>query len=170
MRNVLIGLLLCLLVIGGASCGRKSNPSKSDTTYTKKADTLGLKPKDPEAPKKVEKEIETIFIKVEKDCPEIPKDTIIKWKTGLKEKCTHESLSGGILSAKSEDGKRTYEIVFDGNKATVHGDFKEQTITIKEECPPCKPKKQKLSFWDHLKLIGGGILILLLGIFIGKLL
>jgi len=122
--------LVSVIILGGTSCGRKITTHSRDTIYIKKVDTIQIKP-DTVAILKVEKSIDSVFVEIEKDCPNLPKKKLVKLKEVIEGKCTHESLSGGTMRAKSARTNVDLIIRFNGNDATVYFDVEQPEITDK---------------------------------------
>lgn len=137
-----IMFLLLIVVIGFSSCGRKITSHTRDTIYVKKTDTIHIKP-DTVAILKVERSIDSVFVEIEKECPNLPKTKLVKLKEVVEAKCTHESLSGGTMKAKSAKTNANVIIHFNGNEATVYFDVDQPEITDTIE--------REVSFWYCLK-------------------
>lgn len=114
-------VLILLMVLCFTSCVRYKTITKHtrDTTYIVKLDTQKVKPADPEAPKKVKDSIRTVFVEIEKDCPNI-KDRLPDYERRIQNQCTHESLSGGSIKVYSPQLKDSVIIEFDRNDGTAY--------------------------------------------------
>jgi hypothetical protein len=136
MRNA-IRLLLPLvltIILGGTSCVRykASYTHTRDTVFVKVLDTTRAKPADSSAVAKVDTIIETVFMEVERDCPQkFGKSEFLKGK--IKDACTMESLTGGELKAHSPDLKTNVRFVFKGNEPTAIWDIDVMEIQDKTE-------------------------------------
>ena len=148
MRNALNGLLLALvftIVLAGTSCMRYKVASHTrDTIFVKQYDTTFIKA-DSVAIHKVDTVIETVFMEIEKDCPNVPKEKIKKWNNQVKEVCTHESLSGGSIVLTSPDLRAKVTISFDGNKGIADWEIDAKEIWDKEVKAP------DIGFWTQVR-------------------
>lgn len=118
-------LLLCLGACKRYTTTRTYLPA--DTTYTHNKDSVEIKP-DSAALEKVKTEIETVFMEVEKDCPNIPKEKTDNFRKRTLNACTMESLTGGELKAHSPDFRYFFRMVFKGNEPTIIWDIQEREI------------------------------------------
>ncbi len=151
MKNVFIGLAFFVVVLGGTSCVRyrtTTNHTRDTVTVTIR-DTITMVQLDTTATIRVEKSIDSVFIEIEKDCPQLSGKTG-ELRDKIKESCTHESLSGGSLIAWSPQLKENILVKFEGNKAVVilneQREIFTETITI-EHTVKQSLLKQILNTW-----------------------
>jgi len=138
MRNVRLGFLFCLVLVGllgGTGCVsyKTSSTHARDTVYIPLKDTTKAESKDSSAPERAEAKIDTVFVEVEKECPNVSKEKINNWKNQTKETCTMESLTGGELKANSPDLRSFVRFIFKGNEATAVWEVDQREIEDKTE-------------------------------------
>lgn len=148
--NAYIRLLLALvftIVLAGTSCVRYKVASHTrDTLYIKQFDTTGVRPKDSLATAKRDTIIETVFVEIEKDCQQVPKEKLNTWKKRIQEPCTMEGLTGGELKASSPDLRSKVTFYFKGDSPPVAvWEIEAMEILDKEVKAP------DIGFWDQVR-------------------
>lgn len=150
VRNFLLFLLIMGCVIATlslSSCVRaKTTTSHTrDTIYIVIHDTTKITIHDTLAVEKVHHKIDTIFSEIEKDCPQ-EKAKLNVFKKEIKDECTIESLTGGLISIYFPKLKQTITIKFFGNKGVAVEDGRQEIITDKTE----KKTIVKLSLFQQM--------------------
>jgi len=171
MRNfgyVFIGLAF-IMVAFGSSCSRKPIVKRTiDTTYNAKKDSAGVIHKDTAAEKKVEKEIETIYVEVAADCPNVPKETITKWKERTQKACSMESISGGKSYIYFPNSKDSIEVTWNKNKGTAVEKGRDTVIKDKTEITYPREKEKKMGLLQlAYKYPKEGLLLFFIGLICG---
>jgi len=137
MRNVRLGFMFCVVLaglLGGTICVRYHSVSTHtrDTIYVKLQDTTIVVMQDSAAVQKADTVINTVFVEIEKDCPQLSGKTE-GFKRKIKETCTIESLTGGELKANSPDLRSFVRFIFKGNEATAVWEVDQREIQDKTE-------------------------------------
>lgn len=168
MRNVLIGLIICL-VAANFSCSRKTLVKHHrDTSFVKQYDSAGVVHKDSAAEQKVQKEIETIYVEVAADCPNVPKEKVAEWKERTQKSCSMESLSGGKSYIFFPLSKDSIEVSWKGNKGTAVEKSQNMVVNDKTEITYPREKEKKMGFFQlAYKYPKEGLLIFFIGIVCG---
>jgi len=171
MKYVFIGLAFIVVALLGSSCVRYKS------TYTHTRDTVivvvhdtTFVPGDSVAVVLVEQKIDTVFSEIEKDCPNLPKAKINKYKAAVKETCTIEQLTGGSIYYYSEALKCKLRVKFNGNESIAIWELDQKTIFDKETT--VHVEQEKKSFWKQLKeglgMFGYLFLVFVVGFVVGR--
>jgi hypothetical protein len=161
---VLIGLVICL-VAASFSCSRKTTLTKHtrDTVYVAKVDTI-LIPTDTVFAERVYTTIDSVFMEVEKDCPNIDRSKVKQWTNKVKEVCTIEQLTGGKLKVYSPFLKDSVTIHFKDNSGVVILSGYDTLVNDKTVTTIVKEP----SFWMLVKeYYWTGLLLLFIGFLFG---
>lgn len=164
MKYVFIGFIVVLL-FGGSSCTRlqTSTSHSRDTVYVAKVDTV-LLPQDTVHIERVYTTVDSVFMEVEKDCPNITKVKVTAWTNKVKEVCTIESLTGGKLKVYAPLLKDSVTIHFKGNGGVVILSGYDTLVNDKTVTTIVKEP----SFWMLVKeYYWTGLLLLFIGFIIG---
>lgn len=157
MRSVLTGLAFILLAFCGSSCVRyhTTTSEKRDTVYTVKRDTVKVIMKDSTAVARIDRQIDSVFIAIATDCPNIKPNKINTYRGLIKDDCTLKSLTGGAMVAKSVNTGQDVIISFKGNEAYAYMEDSEMIITrtITTETIADKPYFRKILDTWHFWLI-----------------
>lgn len=118
MRNfgyVIFGLgIIFLLTCSSCTRLQTSTVHSRDTVYVAKVDTV-LIPTDTVFAERVYTTVDSVFMEVEKDCPNLDRSKVNAWNNKVKSVCTIEQLTGGKLKVYSPFLKDNITIHFKDN-------------------------------------------------------
>ena len=167
MRNfgyVFIGFAI-ILVAFGTSCTRHSTVThhSRDTVYVAKVDTIRI-PQDTVFAERVYTTVDSVFMEVYKDCPELKPSKVKEWTKAVKSVCTIESLTGGKIKVYSPFLKDSVTVHFKGNEGVVILSGYDTLVNDKTEII----RTEKPSFWALVKeYYWTGLLLLFIGFLVG---
>lgn len=167
MRNfgyVFIGLAFAFLVIG-ASCTRLQTTTvrSRDTVYVAKVDTI-LIHQDTVFTERVYTTVDSVFMEVYKDCPNVTPAQVNRLNKTIKSVCTIEQLTGGKLKVYSPFLKDSVTIHFKGNGGVVILSGYDTLVNDKVDII----RTVEPSFWTLVKeYYWTGLLLLFIGFLFG---
>lgn len=167
MRNfvyVFTGLAFVLLTFG-ASCTRLQTTTvhSRDTVYVAKVDTVVIH-SDTVFVEHVYTTVDSVFMEVEKDCPNVTPAQVNRWNKTIKSVCTIEQLTGGKLKVYSPFLKDSVTIHFKSNSGVVILSGYDTLVNDKVEII----RTVEPSFWTLVKeYYWTGLLLLFIGFLFG---
>lgn len=144
MRSVLIGLAVIILA-ACSSCSRKTFTTKVDTIYVQIKETSVVEPTSKTAEDSSSLVIDTVFLVIEKECPEIAAK-LPTLKRKIKEATTMQAKTGGSISTYSAKFNATCKIKYAGNIAWAEWSGK-LPVVVKTEKVYMSTFEQIMSTW-----------------------